>query len=234
MKKDKHTCDLKTCFLCTHCLPEWIPAIAAHRTTIARKKGEVIFREGDPVTGIYFVNTGVVKVHKQWDRDKELILRFAAAGDVMGHRGLGRESVYPISATALTPALLCFIDLEFLDASLRVNYPFIHRLLHFFAEELQESEQRMRNLAHMQVKGRVALALLALRDKFGVTPEDSIGLTLSRQDLASYTGTTYETVFRVMNELVREDLVALNGKDIRILDLAGLSRLTQEEPVVFT
>lgn len=233
MKKDKHTCDLRSCFLCTHCLPEWSGAIATHRKNIVFKKGEALFREGDPVAGIYFVNSGVVKVHKKWDQDKDLILRFAAAGDVLGHRGLGTDATYPISATALAPTLLCYIDLPFFEASLRTNYPFIHRLLHFLAEELQESEQRMRNLAHMQVKGRVALALLALRDKFGTTPEHAIGLTLSRQDLASFTGTTYETVFRIINELVRDGLVSLTGKDIHILDSAGLSLLTKEEPVLF-
>lgn len=218
IKKNRNSCDLKSCFLCQHCLPEWNPAIAAHRTNLEVKKGEVIFTEGDPVNGIFFVHNGVVKVHKQWDDEKELILRFATAGDVVGHRGLGKDTVYPISATALSPSLLCFIDLSFFDASLRINYDFIHALLHFFASELQDSEKRMRNLAHMQVKGRVVQALLTLRDTFGATPDGTIAFNLSRQDLASFTGTTYETVFRIMNELVREELVALNGKDIRLLD----------------
>jgi CRP/FNR family transcriptional regulator len=230
MKKNKHTCDLSSCFLCKNCLPEWSPAIAAHRKNFEFRKGETVFREGDPVTGIYFVNSGVVKVHKKWDQDKELIIRFASEGDVFGHRGLGKDSVYPISATALAPTVVCYIDLDFLNASLRTNYPFIHQLLQFFADELQESEKRMRNLAHMQVKGRVAQALLALRDKFGTTPDRAIGFTLSRQDLASFTGTTYETVFRIMNELVKDRIVAVTGKDIRILDPVRLGLLTKEEP----
>lgn len=228
MKKNKHACDLTTCFLCKNCLPEWTPAVATHRNNFEFKKGETIFWEGDPVSGIYFVNSGVVKVHKKWDKDKDLIIRFAAKGDVLGHRGLGKDAVYPISATALAPVVLCYINLDFLNASLRTNYSFIYRLLQFFAEELQESEKRMRNLAHMQVKGRVALALLALRDKFGSTPEHAIDFTLSRQDLASFTGTTYETVFRIMNELVKDHILSLTGKDIRILDAARLGQLTQE------
>jgi CRP-like cAMP-binding protein len=43
-------------------------------------------------------------------------------------------------------------------------------------------------------------------------------MNLSRQDLASYTGTTYETVFRIMNELVQEGSITLQGKQICIQD----------------
>ncbi len=165
------------------------------------KKGELIFREGDPVRGIYFVYTGTVKVHKKWGTEKELILRFARQGEIFGHRGLGQEAVYPITATAIEPVSACFIDLDFFQATLKVNQEFMYGLLLFFADELQESERKMRNLAHMQVKGRVAQALLTLQEKFGLSPDGYIGITLSRQDLASIVGATYETVFRIINEL---------------------------------
>jgi len=210
------------------CLEEWNPAIAVHRKNFHFRKGEALFKEGDPVTGMYFVYTGVVKVHKRWDQDKELILRFATRGEVLGHRGLGKEPNYPISATATEPVTVCYIDLDFFQASLRMNYPFIYQLLQFFADELQESERKMRNLAHMQVKGRVAHALLAFQDKFGYTEEGNINFTLSRQDLASFTGTTYETIFRIMNELLRDDLISISGKDIQILEPARLGQLTRE------
>jgi len=228
MKKPKNTCDLRSCFLCKMCLEEWNPAIAVHRKNFHFRKGETLFKEGDPVTGMYFVYTGVVKVHKRWDQDKELILRFATRGEVLGHRGLGKEPNYPISATATEPVTVCYIDLDFFQASLRMNYPFIYQLLQFFADELQESERKMRNLAHMQVKGRVAHALLAFQDKFGYTEEGNINFTLSRQDLASFTGTTYETIFRIMNELLRDDLISISGKDIQILEPARLGQLTRE------
>lgn len=225
MKKNKHTCDLNTCFLCRTCLPEWSPAIATQHKNIEFRKGELIFQEGEPVDGMYFVHEGVAKVHKQWDEDKDLIIRFATTGDILGHRGLGKDSVYPISATALTAVTVCYIDLDFFQASLRVNYSFVSQLLQCFSDELYEAEKRMRDLAHMQVKGRTAQALLTLRDKFGCTPDGAIGFTLSRQDLASYIGTTYETVFRIINELVKDGFVSLDGKDIHLLEPSRLSLL---------
>src|ERR1700748_3063836 len=178
MKKKPNNCDLASCFLCQRSLPEWIPAVQSNRKSLHFKKGEVIFREGDLVEGIYFVTSGTVKVHKKWGTEKELILRFARKGDIFGHRGLGQETDYPISATAIEPVSACFIDLDFFKASLKVNQEFMYGLLLFFADELQESERKMRNLAHMQVKGRLAQALLALQEKFGVTRDGLIDGTL--------------------------------------------------------
>lgn len=226
--KKAHTCDLETCFLCQRCLPEWKPAIQAQRKNLQFKKGELIFEEGQPVEGIFFVTSGTVKVHKKWGTEKEIILRFAQKGEIVGHRGIGQESIYPISATALEPATACFIDLEFFQSSLKVNQDFMYGLLLFFASELQESERKMRNLAHMQVKGRVANALLAMQDKFGLGPDGHIQITLSRQDLASLVGATYETVFRIINELAQEELIQVDGKLIRITNAGRLNHYTKE------
>jgi CRP-like cAMP-binding protein len=228
MKKKNNNCDLKSCFLCQRCLPEWLPAVQTQRKNLHFKKGELIFQEGEEVRGIYFVNSGTVKVHKKWGTEKELIIRFAQKGDIFGHRGLGHEHHYPISATALEPVSVCYVDLEFFQTSLKVNQEFMYGLLLFFADELQESERKMRNLAHMQVKGRVAQALLSLEDKFGRSPEGHIGITLSRQDLASLVGATYETVFRIINELAQEELIGLDAKNITITDAVKLNDYTKE------
>lgn len=212
--------------LCTLCLKEWLPAVEANRKNIAFKKGELIFKEGDEVTGIYFVFSGKVKVQKQWGEDKELILRFAKEGDILGHRGLGKENIYPISATALEPSVVCFISLDFFKASLKVNNELSYKLLMFYAEELQESEKRMRNLAHMPVKGRVAYALLMLKEKFGVTSEGFININISRQDIASFAGTTYESAFRVMSELAQEAAIKITDKNISLIDYNRLRDYT--------
>ncbi|MVT11739.1 Crp/Fnr family transcriptional regulator [Chitinophaga tropicalis] len=228
MKKGKLGCDLHTCMLCNLCLPAWKPAIAANKQNFSLKKGQLLFQEGDPVQGIYFINSGKVKVHKHWGDEKELIVRFAREGDIVGHRGVGSEMVYPVSATALEAVELCYIDLDFFRATLKVNNDFLHALMMFYASELQESEKNMRNLVHMPVKGRIANALLTLQKKFGIHEDGSINMTLSRQDLASYTGTTYETAFRVMSELTQDKIITINGKNIAVTDVEKLQQLVQE------
>jgi CRP-like cAMP-binding protein len=68
-----------------------------------------------------------------------------------------------------------------------------------------------------------------LKEKFGTTQQGTIDITLSRQDLASFAGTTYETVFRIINELVRDGIIRLNGKNILIEDQGRLNAYTLEE-----
>jgi CRP-like cAMP-binding protein len=228
MKKITLTENEKGCFLCSGCLKEWIPAILAHKKNYKVKKGEVIFKEGDPVNGIFFVNTGIVKVHKRWGADKELILRFAKESEIFGHRALGGNGTYAISATAVQAGIVSYVDMEFFEATLKVNADFTFNLLMFFAHDLRVSERKMRNLAHMPVKGRVAEALIMLKDQFGLTKEGFINIELSRQDLASYSGATYETVFRVINELIHEGLLVLSGKSISIANLGQLVKLTED------
>lgn len=227
MKKN-NTCDLKTCFMCQLTLKEWHPAIESHKRNFIAKKGEVIIKEGDPVSGVYFVTSGNVKVHKQWG-DKELILRFANDGAIIGHRGISSSiSTYPISATALETTKLCFVDIDFFKSTIKVNQEFAYGLLMFYADELHTSEKKMRNLALMSVKGRLAVAILGLRDQFGLDAEGFLNLALSRQDLAAFTGATYETVFRTMNELLAEKLIIVKGKQIGILNEAGLTDLSSK------
>ncbi len=226
MKKSKDNCDYATCLLCRLCLKDWLPVIAANKKNFKYKKGELIFKEGDEVQGIFFVYNGLVKVHEKWGGEKELIVRFAKAGDILGHRGLGKDMIYPVSATTLEASTVCFIGIDFFNATSKVNHDFIFELMMFFANELKESEKNMRNLAHMTVKGRLAQAILNLKNKFGLTKENFIDIELSRQHIASYVGTTYETVFRILGELTANKLIEISGKRISIISEENLIALT--------
>ncbi|MGV8878166.1 MAG: Crp/Fnr family transcriptional regulator [Sphingobacteriaceae bacterium] len=229
MKRNPNQCDLKSCFLCQACLADWLPAIAAGRKNLSIAKGRQLFKEGDPVTGIYFVYQGSVKVHKRWDQDKELIIRFARAGDVLGHLGLGTDAFYPVSTTALEPTIVCYLDMEFFESTLKVNSGFLYKLMRFFANELQESEKRMRNLAHMTVKARIAQAMISLKNQFGLTGDGCIAIELTRQDIASFSGTSYETLFKVINEFTEQQIISMNGKQLTLLREGELLKLVAKE-----
>ena len=211
--------------MCRMTLNEWKPAIESYRKNYVAKKGEQIIKEGDPVNGVYFVYSGNVKVHRTWG-DKELIIRFANEGKIFGHRGLStKDMIYPISATALEETSLCCVDLEFFKSTLRVNHDMAFDLLMFYADELQESEKKMRNLALMSVKSRLAVSLLQLKAQFGIGEGGRLNIELSKQDLAAFVGATYETVFRMTTELVNENMISLSGKQVFITDEKKLELL---------
>ena len=221
-------CDLNRCFLCQHCMPEWKEVTATHKKTLLVKKGKPLFTEGEPMKGIFFLYSGVVKIHAPWTDGREMIIRFAQGGEMAGHRGLGGHAglgshaglgghaVYPISATALEDTVACFATNEFLELSMKANPSLTYTLMHFYAMELQKAEQRMRDLIHREVKGRIAGALLDIRQTFGTDKDQFLALKLTRQDIAAFAGTTYETVFKFFAELVAAGIITTSGKDIRI------------------
>ncbi|MDP4150715.1 MAG: Crp/Fnr family transcriptional regulator [Bacteroidota bacterium] len=211
-------CEMYSCFLCAHCLPEWKGAIASNRQILHYKKGQPLFSEGEEVSGIYFIASGAVKVHQSWGPDRELILHFAKAGDVVGYRGQGGERIFPISATALDNTVACFISTSFLEATLKTNTSFLYAMMQLYAGELRKAEKRMRDLALMDVRGRIAEALFAIRDAFALDDQGYISLPVTRLDMASFAGTTYETVFRLFSDWSHLGLIETSGKRIRIKD----------------
>lgn len=227
MRESNSICDLKSCFLCQRCLPDWLPAVKASKQNVEFKKGEQIFKEGEPVTGIYFVYKGAIKVHKKWDIEKELIIRFSQPGDVIGYLGLGNEPIYPVTATALEPSVLCFLDINFLESTLRVNNDLTYSLMRLLASDLQDSHKSMRDMVHMPVKARVAQSMIALKKQFGTDENGVLKIEITRQDLASYAGVSYETLFKTLTEFTSNGLVQANGKKIIILKDEGLQAVVE-------
>jgi CRP-like cAMP-binding protein len=214
--------------MCRHCTSEWKELIALKKKTILFTKGKAIFSEGEKVKGIYFMYSGSARVHKKWSGKKELIIRFARAGDVLGHRGFGSAKTYPVSATALEDSSVCFIENDFFEKTLTTNPSLTYKLMELYADELQKAEWRMRNLALMEVKGRVAEALLELVNVFGTGRNNYINVPVSRQNISAYAGTTYETVFRLLRNMTDEKIISVSGKKIRINNTEKLKKIIQD------
>jgi len=209
--------------LCRNILPEWRELVKLKREVLTIKKGAAAFKQGDQVQGIYFILEGKFKIHMTWG-SKTYIARLAKDGDILGHRGFGLDQTYPITATALEDSTLCFVQLELFQTLLRTNIQLSNELLWLFADELKLTERRMRHLAHMSVKGRIAESLLLIRKTFQEKEDGSLGYALPRKDIADLAGTTYETVIRALNDFVSEELIKLHGKDIFLLNPTGLEK----------
>lgn len=210
--------------MCWHCSEGWLSIIGEERLTKKFKKGAVIFKEGDATKGIYFLLEGSIKVHKRWGEGRDLILHFNKAGEMFGYRGMGDDTIYPVTATALEACTVCYVSMEFFNRTLRANPEFTLQFLQFHLNELRNAEKRMRDLALMDVKGRIADMILMLHKRFGLKDCGHIKLQLKRQDMAAYVGTTYETFFRMVNELVKEGAISVDGKQFKILDGKKLER----------
>jgi CRP-like cAMP-binding protein len=229
MKINTSKCDLNTCFLCQYALKNWHEVIRLNKQNIILKKGEQIFKEGDEVKGIYFIYSGKVKVHKYWDEEKEFIVRFAKDGDILGHMGLGNDNQYPVTATALEQTVVCYLSMDFFEATLAVNTNLTYNLMRFFANELQEKDKKMRNLVHMTVKARIAQSFISLKNQFGVNDLNFINLELTRQDVSAFSGVSYETLFKVMVEFTEQKIIKAVDKSYMILDEEKLIKIVKDD-----
>jgi CRP/FNR family transcriptional regulator len=208
------------------CSKEWIDFIESRKKIISFKKNEFIFKAGEQTQGLFFIDTGRVKItYKQYDGSDRLI-RLATKGDVLGHRGFGGNWTYPISAYALENTSTLFMSIDTFNTIAKTNPSFTYNLMMFFAEELRKSEAKIK---HYPVKNLVARALFDNYRAFGFENKNSnkLAYTLSRKDIASKAGTTYETVIRTLANFSKNNIIKIEGKSIHILDLKQLKKIAR-------
>src|ERR1017187_6924906 len=126
-------------------MPTWVGILNYSKNFNFYKKGEIIFREGDRIFGLYFIYKGKVKVVSEGLNNRVQIVRLATNGHILGHRGLGVET-YPIGAVALEDTWLCFIDNNTLHDLFLNNANLTYELMMFYSTELRKTELRLRYL----------------------------------------------------------------------------------------
>lgn len=207
---------------------EWLNQISNSKYQEWYKKGDYIFREGEPIYGIHFIQQGGVKVVTKSLHGREQIVRLAKEGEILGHRGLGRTYYY-FNAVALMDSLVCFVENEmFYDACM--NCPkFAFKLIFFYASELRRAELRVKYQAQMNVREKVAMAFSYINEVFGLnTATKMLNISLSRQDIADIAGTTAEQVSRQLREYENEKLIARDKRLIKFLNMNGLEEIVSD------
>lgn len=212
-----------------YCSREWKLLLDQNKSSYSYQKKDLIFKESESVQNIHIIKKGKVKVFTGSGKNKEKILRLATDGQILGHRGLGENFVYPVSAVALTDAEIYTIPLSIFQDVLKANSEFCYNFMMFIAEELKRSERQMRLLTSMTVRQRVIKALAMNVEAFGFEQKnsDKLSHTLTRTEISQIAVTTYESVIRVLSDLDNEKLIHIEGKSIRIPDTEKLlSELT--------
>lgn len=190
------------------------------------RKGEHIFTDGQVATHMFMVHRGRVKVVIRQAEDRESIIRVAGDGEVLGHRAIGDKPIYTATVTALSETRVNSIPMPLFLSTLRANNLFCYHFLLYFTEEMRQLDQDMRDQMELDVTQRVAKALLRNQEVFGFDEKDKrkFAFTLSRKDIASMAGTTYESVIRTLAEFQQQGLIKLVGKEIRLLKKRELER----------
>ncbi|WP_068672791.1 Crp/Fnr family transcriptional regulator [Oceanobacillus sp. Castelsardo] len=188
------------------------------------KKGEIIFSEGDPLEYLYIVHQGRVKNYQLFESGKEQLLRILESGEFMGELALFTEKTLDSYAEAMEKTEICAIHRNDMQ-QLMQQYPTIAiKILEQFSNRLDETEKLVGNLSSKDVETRTASYLLELAEKHNTT---NIELPMSKKDLASYLGTTSETISRRLSNFQTNGWIEQKGqRKIRIIDREALEEIS--------
>lgn len=211
----------------------WIPILKDYTVTKKFSKNDRIIKEGDNVTGIYFINYGKIKVVSSCGVDNERVLRLSSDGDILGHRGLTSQH-YPISAIALTDVEVIFIPISFFRLLIKSNPDFALYLIDFYATDLKMSEDRLKGMIHSDVLTRTSIIICMLIDSYGYDPKKSKKLiyTMARKDMANMAVTTYETITRNLATLEEMNVIKISNKEIYVLNEKELRKIVNAKKMI--
>lgn len=199
--------------------------ISDNKAETSFKKGDIIFKEGTNLNGIYCVKSGNCKLSKLSSNGKDQIVRFVKEGELLGYRSvIGRESA-GLTVTALDDMQACFISKEEIFEMVKTNPNFSLDIFKAVCHDLKEANASITDMAQKSVRERLADTLLFLNDTFGTDTEENINVQLSREEIANVIGTATESAIRLLSEFKKEELILLKGKRIKILDSRGLEKI---------
>lgn len=191
-------------------------------------EGDPLFRAGEPAQHLYVLASGRVKVSHPTARGTEVITDVLVPGDLFGTLSTLGDPEYPETAEALTTACALRMDLEAFRGVLSDHPQVAMRVLDDVAARLAAVRTGAAQAASGTVEQRVAGVLLRLADKLGqdrYTGDTLLQLPLSRADLAAMTGSTPESVSRVMSRLKRDGVVDTGRRWTSVVDRERLAAL---------
>ena len=195
--------------------------------------GQPIYFEGDPAEYLYLVTTGKVKLLRNTSLGRVVLLDILQSGEYFGNFAHLTGKGYAETAIAQTHGCILHISARNFETILGRHPDVTLKVLNAVSKRLEESQEIVKQLSVYSAEQRIAATLVRLAGKLGEQKQKSvlIQLPFSRQDLAAMTGTTVETVSRVISRLSADQLISTGRKWVSINDLGGLEEIAKEGAV---
>lgn len=204
----------KTALAELHCLVEHIGPFRA---------GDILFREGEPFNAIAAVRAGTVKTYVLDSDGREQVQGFYLPGEVIGLGAIHAER-YPCNAMALDTVTLCRFSFPMM-ATLAQKMPGLQtQLFRLLSQDIGKTAQMA---GDRSADERLAAFLVGLSRRYesrGFSPR-RLSLAMGRADIGNYMRLASETVSRVLRRFQDEQLIAVHGREIELLNLPRLVEL---------
>ena len=219
-------CSLESGSIFKYLTPDEVENLNFEKDFRQYKRGDILYQEGNRISGFFCINSGIIKVFKTGFDGKEQIIRFAKKGDIIAYRSVLSNELACTSAKVIEDCQVCFIPAEILTSFIKTNPLYALELLKLACHELGEANSFITDIAQKTVRERLAEVLLFLVNDFGLDNDNYLNISLTREELANIIGTATESVIRLLSEFKSDKLVELNGRKIRILDTKGLEKIS--------
>jgi len=194
-------------------------------------KDATVFEQDAPARSFFLLLDGYVRVVRINPEGEQVIVRYIADGELFGIAGAIGRTTYPANAVcAVDCVVLAWPQERWSDFAQR--FPSFGRNTYkTVGSRLQDSHERMMEMATEQVTQRVAHAVLRLANQTGRKTAEGIEIDfpISRQDIAEMTGTTLHTVSRLLSAWEDRGVVRSGRQKVIVADphrlmLIALSR----------
>jgi CRP/FNR family transcriptional regulator len=190
---------------------------------------ELLYGEGDPYRGMFIVLDGLAVVYKLSQDGRMLILHVCRPGDTLAEVPLFEEqdAGYPAHARVTRASEILFLPKERFTPFLKQHPEVAWELLKVFAAKAKEMSLQLEGVTLREVTSRLARYLLREIETISADKDDQPELTLplTKGSVASYLGTVHETLSRTFARLIRDKIIAVDGRKVTILDKKQLERL---------
>jgi CRP-like cAMP-binding protein len=175
------------------------------------KRGDIVYHEGDRPDNLYYLKEGLIGLFHISESGKETFLRVFSTGMIFGHRSHFAQTPYHATAISLTKSKVSVISKSLCEEICSKNPEFLKSMLQIVSRDLGNAELRLSGLQDKSAMTRIIEAMVFFKLKH---PD----YTWTRKEIAEFSGSTFETVTRVMSRLADEGLIVKEGRDFIIND----------------
>lgn len=186
-------------------------------------KNEQIITESSAVKYLYLVLEGDARVSPSSEEGKIGFLEFIYPGDIIGDIEYFSKDAYYHNVIALSSCIYLAIPVALIDSHFNKNINFYRFICENMASKLKRTSASYSRAMLYPLKNR--LAMFIIEESIRV---DSLVIDLSPSQIAAYFGVTPRHLRRVLNELIREDLITKELGHISIRNRHTLERYTKE------
>ncbi|MBC35617.1 MAG: hypothetical protein CL663_06210 [Bacteroidetes bacterium] len=187
-----------------------------HKQELEFKKGEIISKEGAPITSFLYLKEGLVKLYKESPGSKSQIISIAKPLDFISLLSIFSNSTYKYNVAALEDTVVCSIHLDAFKKVIGQNGPFALEIMSKMSKMYDDIIESRFEINRKHLRGRIAFILLYFSNH--IYHSDEFELPISRREIAELIEMTTENVIRILSEFRKDNIVQIDGKNIKLIE----------------